>query len=722
MSEATDHTPEQPKGGSVIRGPWVPDRRPADAPPLPVEDEHAELERIVYEFEVVDEPQAPAPTLRLPATIAGRVIAVQPSPTTVKVAKVTASVAVTAGQGWHSWLVRAWDALTLGIHRRQIRAAEAAGDREALAEWVDRKERAVAARRSRLMELPLLALNVAKFLGISVLGALVLLLALSLTVWATGVGEFGTVWQVAGGVIRLILTVVTYVWPLLPVALVVAAWREGKRRGTAVKWLVADADEPQARDLIPDEGAILNALRHLGISKLDKAFKAGWRPRFVLPTERDGKGYHTQLELPPAVTVEMINDRRKVLAHNLVRFPVEVWATEPRNLPGVLDMWVADQGALSGPVDAWPLLKDGTGDYFKGAPAAVNIRGKRITGRLFEANYAIAGMMGSGKSTLIINLLLGALLDPLVDADVFVMAVNADYDPMKPRLRTLLTGTGEEVVEACLGTLRGAYDELNVRGKALKEHNARAVTRELAEKDARLRPRIIVVDECQALYMHEEYGDEAVEITVKLISAARKYGITLILATPEPSSTSLPRKVMAVTSNKACFAIGDQQSNDAVLGTGSYKAGISAVGLEPKTEEGPGDVGTFMARGFEPKPGLLRGYYVSQAEAAQVIERALRIREKAGIGPAGAAAPAQERDLLADLDEVLDSERVRVADLPAMLRKLASDWRPYQALTGIQLRDILTREHGVKVTNTGNVLRLDPADLRHVLALREAGE
>lgn len=704
----------------------------ADAPPLPAAGTNAadtdaqetvpgaELDRQVFDAELVDDPPAGGggPSLRLPVPIGGRVIALQPSERTVVVARTAAAAAVTVSQGWHSWLVRAWDALTYGVHRRQIRAAEAAGDRDALAEWVDRRERAVAARRGRLMELPVLALNVAKALGIGLLGALVLLLALSTAVWMTGVAGFGAVWAWVGGLIRLILTVAKYAVPLLPVAALVAAWREGRRRGETPVWLVGEGEGgPEGRDVIPDEGAILNALRHLELAPLNKAFKAGWRPRFPLGTGRDGEGWRTQLELPLGVTVEMINRKKGVLAHNLVRLPVEVWPTEPKEQPGVLDLWVADPGSLTGPVPPWPLLTQGAADYFKGVPVSRNIRGKTITARLSEANWALAGMMGSGKSTLIITALLGAVLDPLVEADVFVMAVNSDYDPMKPRLRTLLTGTGDEVVEACLNTLRSAYDELNVRGHALKEHGARAVTRELAEKDARLRPRIIVIDECQALFLHEEYGDEAKVLSVKLLSAARKYAVTLMFATPEPSSDSLPRKLMAVISNKACFAVDDQQSNDAILGTGSYRSGISAVGLERKTDESLGDVGTCIGRGFEPKPGLMRCYYVGVAEAKAVVERAMALREQAGIG-SGRAVVEERRDLLEDLAAALGGATEYAADLPPLLAKVAPRWVPYRTLTGKALREQLA-ELGVKVPSTGNKWPISPELIREALIRRQ---
>ncbi|MFG1619532.1 hypothetical protein ACGFI3_42840 [Nonomuraea wenchangensis] len=684
-----------------------------------------ELEPIVYEAEVVEEetPAEPGQDVE----VRGRAeVERRPSPDrTMRAARALAVAAFTVGQGWHSWAVRAFDGLTHGVHRRQIRIAETVGDREALAAWVDRKAQAAERRHARLMNLPMLALAVAKFVGLAAAGLVVLLLVVALLVWVTGAGGFTDVFVWFGGVLRWLFGAVAVAWTVfvvsLPVLLVVGGYRAGRRAGaSSPQWLSAEQRHHGGggRGVVPNEGAIVNALKHLGITPLNQAFKAGWRPRFVLATGRDGKGWRTQLELPPGVTVDMINQRKDVLAHNLVRLPVEVWPTEPKNQPGVLDLWVADQGSLTGKVADWPLLEKGTADYFKGVPAAVDIRGNSIKGLLSEKNYAFAGMMGSGKSTMIITLVLGAMLDPLVDIDVFVLATNADFDPMRRRLRTLLTGPGDDVVEACLETMRGLYGDLTIRGQALIEHGERAVNRALAERDTRLRPRILVVDECQALFMHPELGEEAADLTVQLISAARKYGITLMFATPEPSSASLPRRVMAVTSNKACFAIGDQQSNDAILGTGSYKSGISAVSLEPKTEEGPGDIGTCMARGFTPKPGLLRSYYVAGNQVPPIVDRAMKLREEAGVRPAAIAAAVQARDLLEDLAAVMGEEPVPVADLPALLAAHAPAWLPYKTLTGKQLRADL-EEMGVKVPTTGNRYPVAPALIRQALAQRQ---
>ncbi|GLZ36339.1 hypothetical protein Lesp02_85260 [Lentzea sp. NBRC 105346] len=469
----------------------------------------------------------------------------------------------------------------------------------------------------------------------------------------------------------------------------------GRASGTLPMW-AADAEPTPAdgRSIIPDESAVLGALRHLGgLPLLKDAFKSGWgstiTPTWVMVPHRDGKGWRMQLVLPRGVPVEEIVKRKTILAHNLVRLPVEVWPSEPKDKAGVLDLWVADPGALSGPVDPWPLLHEGSTDYFAGVPAGVNIRGDLVTARLFEANYAVAGVMGSGKSTLIITLVAGAMLDPLVDIDVFVLAQNADYDPMKPRLRTLRTGANPETVKACVDTLNAVYAELDVRGKALQEHGERAVTRKLAEKDARLRPRLIVVDECQALFMDDKHGEEAANVVQLLISAARKYAITLVFATPEPSTASLPRKVMAVTSCKACFAIGDQQSNDAVLGTGSYKAGVSAVSLEPKTAESPGDIGTAMVRGIMAKPGLLRSFYLRKDdkvdEVTPVVERALALREAVGVATeeTSTVEPVVV-DTLADIARVMGTTR-RMRTTEVLQRLATLNPRYY---TGWSLEDL----------------------------------
>jgi S-DNA-T family DNA segregation ATPase FtsK/SpoIIIE len=350
-------------------------------------------------------------------------------------------------------------------------------------------------------------------------------------------------------------------------------------------------------------------------------------------------------------------------------------------------------------------------------PVGVTLKGDVVRGRLFEANYALGGMMGSGKSTMAINLVLGAILDPLVDVDVVVMAENTDYEPMKPRLRSLTTGAGDDTVDACLNLLYELYDDLSVRGKALQAHATdRAVTRALAEKDGLLRPRVVVIDECQNLFMGKD-GKKAIEVASKVMSTARKYAITLLFLTPEPSKDALPRKITSVASNKACFAIGDQMANDAVLGTGSYKAGISAVGLAPKTDEGPGDVGTCMARGFTAQPGLLRCFYVAPKDAHAVTKRAMALREQLALPAADASGePAGPVDHLANIVAVLGTEaRMRTQEVLQGL--VDRDRGTYTGWTFSDLQRALPES--AKPYKSGGVIQVSAARVRDAIAERD---
>ncbi len=583
-------------------------------------------------------------------------------------------------------------------YERQMRRAEIAGDQESLREWEARDVAEKARRHARVMDWvrsPVALLRAATA-GLAGFTALLLVLGVVL---ALGHHDPGYVLAPIVGVIGLV-TFVCWFLAAYGATLLLAAtggaaawlWHLGRSRSQLPAWVSAPTpDGAGGRDVVPDERAITNALRNLNLPALNRKFREGWTPRWIDLPVHDGKGWHARLLLPEGVTVEMIVNSKRVLAHNLLRLPVEVWPTEPRDKPGVLDLWVADQGSLTKPVAPWPLLTTGTADYFKGVPVGVDPRGNVVLGRLFQANWGVAGMMGSGKSTLIITALLGAILDPLVDIDVYCMAVNADYDPLRPRLRTLFVSDDPDEIPTVLAALKKLMSELSDRGRKLSAAGEPKLTRALAEADPSMRPRVVVIDECQELFV-SDLGEEAAELVEKIVAKARKYGVTLIFATPVPSADSLPRKVAKVLSNRACFAIGDHQGNDAILGTGKHRAGISATTLRPMTIDADGtvdlgDLGTAMASGFTPADGLLRCFYVRRGDGVDdvtpVVERAMDMLDTP---PAPAAddelEPAEHIDLLDDIvtviraaspDPIMRTQEV-LAGLAALRPQLYRGW------------------------------------------------
>ncbi|MBN9758482.1 hypothetical protein DMP14_24215 [Pseudonocardia sp. Ae707_Ps2] len=537
-------------------------------------------------------------------------VAVATSTTTVTAAKglVRHSFYVLSGAGvlWTRWR----DTHGTTRYERQMRAAEAACDQDRLLEWEARDVAEKARRHGRVMDWITAPLAWLKAAGAAVLGVLGVLVGLGM-ILAIAAKDISLVIAPIAAVIDAVAWTVTFVTvyatalsTLVLTGTVVGLWAIGQARTEPPTWTTPPTDDDTdgaARDVIPDERAVVNALRHLALPALNTKFKQGWAPRWILPPVHDGRGWHCQFLLPEGVTVDMLNRRKDVLAHNLLRLPVEVWPTEPRNHPGVLDLWVADQGSLTRPIPPWPLLTDGTTDYFTGVPIALDTRANLVTGRLFATNWGVAGMMGSGKSALIITTLAGAILDPLVEIDIYCMAHNADYDPFRPIARTLHVSDDPDDLPTVLHGLATLLSELSQRGRKLSSAGEPKLTRTLAAADPAMRPRVVVIDECQELFL-SDIGEQAAELVTKIVAKGRKYGVTLLFATPVPSADSLPRAVAKVLSNRACFAIGDHQGNDAILGTGKHTAGITATSLRPATTNpdgslDPGDTGTAMTSG-----------------------------------------------------------------------------------------------------------------------------
>lgn len=202
------------------------------------------------------------------------------------------------------------------------------------------------------------------------------------------------------------------------------------------------------------------------------------------------------------------------------------------------------------------------------------------------------------------------------------------------------------------------------------------------------------------MFRHEKYGEQAKQLAIKVMTKARKCAITLVWVTPEPSADSLPRELPRVVSHGVCFAINDYIGNDAILGTGSYKRGISAVDLDPYE-----NIGTAMAFGFGPRPGLLRCCYIRKDattdELSPIAQRS--VGPWRGLLP---TEPEKVRDLLDDVHEAFGSEdKVRAAHMADRLRETYPGCREYRAINGTGLV--------AKLAEVGVVV--DPGQGRHFL-------
>ncbi|HEY9410976.1 MAG TPA: hypothetical protein VIP77_15465, partial [Jiangellaceae bacterium] len=430
---------------------------------------------------------------------------------------------------------------------------------------------------------------------------------------------------------------------------------------------------------------------------------------------------HAVLRLPAGVTAEKVARRRGDLATGLHRLAKEVWPTTGSEA-GILDLWVADKGALAEGAGTYPLLETGSVDVFKGVPFGKTLRGEPITAPLMGRNTICGGMPEQGKSSAARIKMLGAALDPTAELRIWVPDSNYDFEAFAPRCSRYVMGAEDEKIEEILLDLRALQAEVQSRGELLVRYKHPAVTRELANRDVGLHPLFCLLEEAHVAILHEEFGKEISKLLVSIVKLGRKRGIHLIVSTQAPTNGSMPRDVTRNCSNGIAFAVGDHTANDALLGQGAYSAGHRATELIPGT-----DRGTAVVKGFTgQRSEIVQVYFVDVArtndQVTPIIERSLAAiaeRGKAVPGSGRAVAQIETRDLLIDLDAVLDDDPVPTANVPALLAKLAPTWRPYKTLTGKQLRALLKDEHGITVPSTGNRWPLDPAAVRDALTRRE---
>ena len=269
---------------------------------------------------------------------------------------------------------RVWEAKTNSRYERLLRAAEARGDGEELKHWEERAELAKEKRHRRAMDWLDAPVKIGKGLLLAVLVSIVVLFGIGclLALSFKDVSMIGAPFGAVTDVIRWVTIAISVTWgPFLlaaPWIGLAALHHIGRRAEAHPGWLARTGAGTDATALVTADG-IVTALRHLPIPKLKKAFKKEeWVPRFELTPIREGqgafRGFRAIFDLPMGVTPKMIADPREVLAKNLNRNPVEVWASdygrEKGGKAGYLNLYVADSGVMDKPTPEYPLLHEGT--------------------------------------------------------------------------------------------------------------------------------------------------------------------------------------------------------------------------------------------------------------------------------------------------------------------------------------------------------------------------
>jgi S-DNA-T family DNA segregation ATPase FtsK/SpoIIIE len=461
---------------------------------------------------------------------------------------------------------------------------------------------------------------------------------------------------VAAVVLAAVIAMVRFappaVWAIATAAAFIGLARAGRPKG---KTITTKAEIP-AQVQPPTSDVIVRALGALGIAEVNRAISAGTFPPLPSPVREDGPGWRAEIDLPYGVTAAMVVDRREQLASGLRRPLGAVWP-EPvtSEHAGRLELFVGRADISKAKPPAWPLLRSGQGDVFGELPFGIDVRGRGVKVPMAYHNWLIGSIPRQGKTASVRVLACGAALDPLAELWIHELKGSGDLDPLERCSHRYMSGIHDEAIAYTAQSLKLLRAEVGRRTERLKALDRalcpdKRVTREIAaRRGLKLRPIVCIVDEAQNLFSHEKYGKQAGEDATWLIKIAPAFGVILILATQRPDAKSLPTGVSANVSQRFCLKVMDQTSNDMVLGTSAYKAGIRSTTFRAGVDAGLG-----YQVGAAAQALVVRTYYLDMAASEKIAVRARALREAAGTlsGVAlGEDDSAAQRDVLADVLE-----------------------------------------------------------------------
>ncbi|WP_281155665.1 ATP-binding protein [Streptomyces sp. HYC2] len=582
---------------------------------------------------------------------------------------------------------RTWDGRTAARYERMLRAAEAAGNYEAAAEWEERGQRFREARHRRRMDLLHSPMDAAKGvlvgtgMGIGSLVALGVVLAIA----NKDATDVVTPLMAVVEFIRLLITIVTIVWgPLVsigPFLALLALWAVGSHQQAAPQWaLPATVRDTAGEPITPS--IVVKALRDLGVPALRNAIKemgdAG--ASMLGPIRIAGCGVEVDVTLPSGVSTNEVQNRRRKLAENLTRHEHEVFITLPEAARTVR-LWIADSGALDEPIGPSPLATDDTltADYTKGrAPWGQDLRGDAAALSLYQRHLLITGLSNQGKTAALRALALWLALDRSVEFRI------AD-----------LKGAGDWAMFIGLATIliQGPTDDHVIEATEMLEGGVAEMERRLQAADgADFPPLILLVDEAQVAFMcpakdadRRPYGGS--KATSRYFTAARKIhnqgravNVLLWQGTQDPTDQNLPKLVREGAHTRASLALGTESQARMALGDKAVDGGAAPNLLRPGLDKGTVVV---ASDGITIPAGqasiTVRTHYIDTDTAAEIADRAKALRD--GVTTLHVIERGEEHDPLADIFAVLgDAPRVLTADVLKRLSALNSEaygrWTP----------------------------------------------
>jgi S-DNA-T family DNA segregation ATPase FtsK/SpoIIIE len=444
-------------------------------------------------------------------------------------------------------------------------------------------------------------------------------------------------------------------WRALGIAALLLAglgWA-GRRTDTPVLDLPPRA--PDVPALTPD--LVLEALAAVGAPD----------PRLIGPVLRTSVGWQVDVNLGAAARTVIA--KREDLAGHLGRPAPCVLPESLPDSPFWLRLHVRQEAATTG--QPWPIPD--RPDLTRPQPIGVDLAtGHQRTAHL-DQHAVIGAQTRNGKTMLALGLAGTELADPDTDLVVIDCKGIGDWSPVRPLASTYLIGHGDQAIQAARDTLASLRQEMAVRIDAVHDGHA---------APGQLRRLALYVDECHLLFAHPTYGQEFIRQFDVLMSNSLAVRIYVRLATQQPDRDTLPQRVAGHAGLRIAGRVPTHTVNDAVLGPGSYSAGVRATGLGKRQ--------FIVADGGQ--PFTVRSYDLDPNAAAAAVQRAAAVRPQT-------VEPEPQRTLLDDVRDIWPQQEPK-AWTETLAANLARGWPDlYGGWTATTLGRALVA-HGVPTDTT----------------------
>ena len=637
---------------------------------------------------VVPDPD-PAPAAPIPLWVrSGRAVkTVVTHETTKTTARTVARHTLYVAGGARIAARRTWDGRTASRYERMLRAAEAAGNYEAAAEWEERGQRFRAERHRRRMDLLRSPVDAAKGalvgtgMGIGSLIALGVVLAIA----NKDITDVVTPVMAVIDFIRLLITIVQVVWgPLItigPFLALLALWAIGSKQQAAPQWaLPVNVRSSEGEPITPS--IVVKALRDLGVPALRNAIKemgdAG--AAMLGPIRIAGCGVEVDVTLPSGVSTNEVQGRRRKLAENLTRHEHEVFITIPEAARTVR-LWVADSGALDEPIGPSPLVTDETmtANYKTGrAPWGQDLRGDAAALSVYQRHLLITGLSNQGKTAALRALALWLVLDRAVEFRIADLKGAGDWAMFDDLATVLIQGPTDDHVIQATEMVEGLVSEMERRLQA--------------PPGTVFGPLVGIVDEAQVAFMcpvkdadRNPYGGS--KATSRYFMAVRKVhnqgravNVTLWEGTQDPTDQNLPKLVREGAHTRASLVLGTESQAKMALGDKAVEGGAAPHLLRQGLDKGTLVV---ASDGITIPAGqasiTIRTHYVDDENAYAIADRAKALRD--GVTTLHVIERDGDRDPLADIARVFGTApRLFTQDvlkrLDALNPEAYGEWTP----------------------------------------------